>query len=301
MSRIVRSLNRLVQHERLNFLLTNRIPRRWATLAMGRLSRIENPLITKLGLSMWRLFAGDFRLHEAKRTEFRSLYECFTRELRPGARPIDGRPQVVVSPCDGVVGCCGAIKGIEVLQAKGYPYTLPELLGDSRLVEKFRDGIYVTLRLKSNMYHRFHAPLDGSISKVVYISGDTWNVNPIALKRIERLYCKNERAILDLEPRAGGGRAIALVPVAAILVASIKLNFLDEVLDLKYRGPNVIPCAHAFRKGEELGYFRQGSTIVLFASEGYRIESSIRDGQEIKMGQPLLREHSRPDRRVPAS
>ena len=87
-----------------------------------------------------------------------------------------------MSPCDAIVGAHGAIAGTELYQAKGFPYTLQDLLPDPALVEAHRNGRYVTLRLKSSMYHRFHAPHDGRIDKVIYVSGDTWNVNPIALQ-----------------------------------------------------------------------------------------------------------------------
>ena len=83
-----------------------------------------------------------------------------------------------------------------VLQAKGFPYTLVDLLGDQELADYFRGGTYVTLRLASSMYHRFHSPYECRVTQVNYVSGDTWNVNPIALKRIERLFCKNERAVI---------------------------------------------------------------------------------------------------------
>jgi phosphatidylserine decarboxylase len=226
-------------------------------------------------------------LHEAKETRFKSLHDCFTRELKLGVRPIDERPGVVVSPCDAVVGRFGGVQGVEVLQAKGYPYSLRDLLGDSGLVEKYRDGVYVTLRLKSNMYHRFHAPVSGEIRKVTYIAGDTWNVNPIALRRIESLFCKNERAVLEIDPR-DASKPLLLVPVAAILVASMKFNFLPETLDLNYGGPTAIKCAHSFNKGDELGFFRQGSTIIVFGSAGYRIDPALREGQEIEVGRLLL-------------
>ncbi len=98
------------------------------------------------------------------------------------------------------------MSGVEVLQAKGFPYTLPDLLGDDALAERYRDGTFITLRLRSNMYHRFHSPADAQLKQVVYISGDTWNVNPIALRRIEKLFCKNERAIVELD--LGEGRSL---------------------------------------------------------------------------------------------
>lgn len=255
---------------------------------MGRFSRIENPLIRNLSFALWRLFGGDFALHEAKTTHFKSLHDCFTRELEPGARPIDRDPRVAVSPCDGVVGAFGRIEGMRVFQAKGFPYALGDLLADSRLVDKYRDGVFATLRLRSNMYHRFHAPVDGHAAEVVYISGDTWNVNPIALKRIERLFCKNERAVVDLS-LPSSTESLALVPVAAILVASIHFNFLSEPLDLRYRGPNRIPCDAHFSKGAEMGFFQHGSTIIVFATAGFSICPSVCEDAIVRMGEPLFR------------
>lgn len=286
LSRLRRTLIALSQEPELNFLLTNRIPRRWATQFMGWFSRIEQPQVRDLSLLMWRLFA-ELEMEEAKETVFRSMHEVFIRELRPGARTIDPRPGVVVSPCDGLVGEHGTIAGTELIQAKGFPYTLQDLLHDPELVSYYRDGSYVTLRLTSSMYHRFHAPTSGCLEHVTYISGDTWNTNPIALQRVERLFCKNERAVLQirLEP---DGPLLTLVPVAAILIASIRLHALNTTFRLSHRGPNEFPCAVSLQKGEELGYFQHGSTILVFAPQGFSIAATVRHNQVIRMGQPLL-------------
>jgi phosphatidylserine decarboxylase len=284
----VRSLIASVfQQEDLNFLLTNRIPRRLLTQFMGSFSRIEQPLVRDLSIGVWRLFS-DLDLSDAKKTRFRSMHECFTRELKDGARPIDQDANHLVSPCDAIVGASGRIAGTELIQAKGFPYSLTDLLGDDGLVALYRNGRYVTLRLTSSMYHRFHAPHDLRVEQVTYISGDTWNVNPIALKRIEKLFCKNERALLRTRIESTG-HTVTMVPVAAILVASIRLHFLDTVLDLKHRGPSVFACDASFRKGGEMGYFQHGSTIVMFAPEGFALCDGIREGAAIRMGQRLMR------------
>src|SRR5689334_12287378 len=254
------SLTDVFLQEDINFLLTNRIPRRLATRFMGWFSKIEEPIICAASIALWRLFS-DLDLSEARRTSFRSLHDCFTRELKDGARPVDRDSGTVVSPCDAIVGAHGRLAGTELLQIKGFPYGLDDLLGTKDLAERHRNGLYVTLRLTSSMYHRFHAPHDLRVERVTYISGDTWNVNPIALKRIERLFCKNERAAIEcrLERNAA---VITLVPVAAILVASIRLSFLDVRLHLKYRGPNRIECNSRLGKGQEMGWFEHGSTII---------------------------------------
>lgn len=278
---------RVFQQEHLNFVLTNRIPRRLLTRFMGWFSRIEQPLIRDLSIAVWRLFS-DLDLSEARTTTFRSMHDCFIRELKEGARPIDPDPALMVSPCDGIVGACGAIAGTALLQVKGFPYTLEELLIDRRLAERYRDGCYVTLRLTSSMYHRFHAPHDCVVEQVTYVAGDAFNVNPIALKRIEKLFCRNERALLRTRLTASG-HVVTLVPVAAILVASIRLKFLDVLLHLRHRGPNVIPCRVAVTKGEEMGRFEHGSTIIVFAPKGFALCERVVEGSTIRVGEPLMR------------
>ena len=278
---------RMTQQETLNFLLTNRIPRRWATQFVGWFSRIERPLVRDASIALWRMFSG-LDLSEAKTTKFKSMRDCFTRELKEGARPIDDDPATMVSPCDAIVGACGNIAGTELLQVKGLPYTNRELTHDGDSETIYRNGRYVTLRLTSAMYHRFHAPHDCVVEEVTYISGDTWNVNPIALKRLEKLFCKNERALIRTKLEATG-HIITLVPVAAILVASIRLHFLDVLLRLKYRGPNRYFCNAPHRKGGEMGWFEQGSTIIVFAPDGFELAPDVREGSQIRMGQALMR------------
>jgi phosphatidylserine decarboxylase len=280
-------ISTIFQQEELNFLLTNRIPRQLLTRFIGWFSQIEQPLVRDLSIGVWRLFSG-LDLSEARSTQFRSMHDCFIRELKPGARPVDPDPAVLVSPCDAIVGACGTVIGTQVLQIKGFPYRLEDLLGDPGLVEAHRNGRYVTLRLTSSMYHRFHAPHDCRVEQVTYISGDTWNVNPIALKRIEKLYCKNERAVLRTR-LAAGRHMVTLVPVAAVLVASIRLHFLDVLLSLKYRGPNVFPCDAPFRKGEEMGWFQHGSTIIVLAPEGFSLCEGVQEGAMIRVGERLMR------------
>ena len=312
------ALHKLVAQEDLNFLLTNRLPRRLTTRFMGWFSKIENPVVRKTSIAAWKLFS-DLDLSEAETTKFRSMHDVFTRSLKPGARPIDPHPEIMSSPCDAIVGASGRIEGDRLYQVKGFPYTLADLLGEDAQCGTFRNGTFVTLRLTSAMYHRFHAPHDLVVDRVTYISGDTWNVNPIALKRVEKLFCKNERALVhcQLQP---SGHPIMLVPVAAILVASIRFNFLDITRHLHPRGnrheqnrrrtsihkaravrtkrrgggarlgvAHRMPCFAEVAKGEEMGWFEHGSTIIMFAPEGFRLAEGITEGTRIKAGQALMR------------
>lgn len=284
--RPLRALRRVVMHEDINFLLTNRVPRSALTRFMGWYSGLRSPMLTRLSIAAWRLFT-DLDLSEARTQRFERLQDCFTRELKPGARPIASDARVLCSPCDAIVGECGPVRGTTVFQAKGFPYTLSELFGPTQDTTPFHDGHWVTLRLTSAMYHRFHAPHDMQLEHVTYLSGDTWNVNPIALARVERLFCRNERAVLRGRLQAGG-HPIALVPVAAILVASIRLHALDVLLHLRWKGPNEMPVHVPARKGEELGWFQHGSTILVFVPRGFRLAAGVEPGARIRMGQALM-------------
>ena len=277
----------LLMQEDLNFLLTNRVPRIALTRFMGWYSQIRSPWLARVSIAMWRLFA-DLDLSDARPQRYESLHACFTRELRPGARPVDPDPAILTSPCDAIVGACGRVVQGQLYQAKGMDYRMAELFGPSQDAKDFDGGTYVTLRLTSAMYHRFHAPHDLRVEHVTYLWGDTWNVNPIALKRVQGLFCRNERAVLRCRLEQGG-HALALVPVAAILVASIRLHFLDVLMHLRWQGPNEMPCDAPHTKGQEMGWFQHGSTIIVFAPPGFELCVGVAEGTRLRMGMPLMR------------
>jgi phosphatidylserine decarboxylase len=253
--------------EALNFLFTNRLPRIALSRFMGWFSRLEVPLLTPLSLLAWRSFA-DLHLEEAAKARFTSIHDCFTRELKPGARPFDADPAVLASPCDAIVGASGKVEAGRAFQIKGAPYSLEELM-PGQDTKSFAGGTYVTLRITSTMYHRFHAPHDCSIGTVTRISGDAWNVNPPALKRVEKLFCKNSRAIVPIELEASG-HSLLLVPVAAILVGGIRIHG-----DAR------------FAKGAEMGWFEHGSTILVFTPPGFSLLA--KENTVIRAGEPLMR------------
>lgn len=285
------ALMRVAAHEDLNFLLTNRIPRHALTRFMGWFSKRRNPIVRTASIALWRLFC-DVDLTDAAEKRFDSLHDAFIRRLRPGARSVDADPAVVVSPSDGIVGAFGRIEDGLVYQIKGFPYRIADLLGDAAAAAEWRDGWYVTLRLTAGMYHRFHAPADLTVEQVRYIAGDTWNVNPIALKRVERLFCKNERAPITV--RLDAGERVALVPVAAVLVASIRLPWLDPERNVRSGGEGVRPSGARFAKGEEMGWFEHGSTIVVLAPASCAPVAGLAEGQRIAMGEALLRRSAHP-------
>lgn len=283
-------LSKFLLQEDLNFLLTNRIPRRFLTRFMGWFSKLDNGIIRYLSISTWKFFSA-VDLSDAAKTHFDSLHDAFIRSLKPGARSIALGPNILVSPCDGIIGAYGLIENTQVFQAKGFPYSLRDLLPNDSLSKEFASGSYVTIRITAGMYHRFHAPLDCHITKVTYISGDTWNVNPIALKRVEKLFCKNERAVIEtsfIAPESQKQHRFLMVPVAAVLVASIRLHFIDVLLNLRYKGANVLNCDANYQKGKELGWFEHGSTIILICPPGFHLVDNITEGLPIRMGEPLM-------------
>ena len=286
-----KTIQSILSQEDLNFLLTNRIPRNALTRFLGWFSQIENPVVAYISIKIWQFFST-LDLSEAKSLHFKSMHACFTRELKPNTRPINQDSKNLVSPCDALIGAFGRVSNGEIFQAKGFPYLLEDLIPNKSLAKSYEGCEYVTLRLTSSMYHRFHAPTAMHIRKITYISGDTWNVNPIALKRVERLFCKNERAVIECEidhPDKGAqNTTLTLVPVAAILVASIRMHCVDLLFHLQYKGPNEIDSDAAVTRGEELGWFQHGSTIIVFAPKNYRLLSSLNLGDNIRMGEALF-------------
>ena len=279
------AIARLVANEELNFLLTNRIPRRLATRWLGWFSKIERPWIARPSIFIWRQFS-DVDLRDAEQQHrFASMHACFTRRLRPGARPFVPDPDILASPCDAILGAHGTIEGDRVHQIKGAPYRLGELLGEEAAALPFMGGTYATLRLTAGMYHRFHAPCDLTVERITYLSGDCWNVNSPALKRVERLFCRNERVAILCRTREG--TPLMLVAVAAVLVASVRLAFLDVPRLLGSGASRAVRIDRPVARGEEMGWFEHGSTILVFTPPGFAL-CDRRDGDRLRAGEALL-------------
>jgi phosphatidylserine decarboxylase len=280
------TLSKLTQIDGLNYALTNHIPRRLASRWVGRISHSENRLVREASLWVWRCFA-ELDLSDAERTEFRSMHDCFTRRLKPGARPVDPNPAILASPCDAILGAFGTVVDGQALQVKGMGYALADLLGDADHAASLEGGSFVTLRLTSAMYHRFHAPHDCRVFQVRHIFGDCWNVNPPTLRRVARLFCRNERVVVR-SVLTDGGQQLTLVAVAAILVSGIRLGFLP--LDLGGALPidRLYDCDAVLAKGSEMGWFEHGSTMIVLAPMGMRMVPGLCEGSHVRSGQALL-------------
>jgi phosphatidylserine decarboxylase len=276
----------LARLDGLNFVLTNYIPRRLASRWVGRISHSENRLVCRVSLFVWRCFA-DLDLSDTERSDFRSMHDCFTRRLKPGARPIDPDPSVLTSPCDAIIGANGPVVSGRALQVKGMDYALADLLDDTDLAARMEGGSFVTLRLTSAMYHRFHAPQDCRVTNVRHIFGDCWNVNPPTLRRVSRLFCRNERVIVRTVLPSGQG--VILVAVAAILVSGIRLGFLALGGSEGGSIRRDYDCNSLLAKGDEMGWFEHGSTIIVLTPNRLEMADGLREGDHIRMGQALLR------------
>jgi phosphatidylserine decarboxylase len=290
---IRRAVDAVLHHPDVNFLLTNGLPSRALTRAAGWFSRIEQPLIRDASIAVWRALAGDLDLSEAAKPRFDSLHDCFTRELKPGARPVDPDPEALVSPCDGQVVACGPLARGTLVQAKGLEYALADLAAGAA-TDGLADGVYATLRLTSGMYHRFHAPADLVVHDVRYVPGSLWNVNPRPAARGPRPYGPNARAVVA--PRLATGEPLLLVAVGAVLVAGIHLHCLDDALDSRVREGRRHACAAPHARGQQMGYFRHGSTIVVCAPPAFALAGDVQVGRTLRMGRPLMRRRARSPR-----
>jgi phosphatidylserine decarboxylase len=213
----------------------------------------------------------------------------FTRAMRPEARPIPADPALLACPVDGTVSQVGVIDHGLIFQAKGHSYTAEQLLGGSRAhAEPFHHGAFATLDLAPSNYHRIHMPVEGTLREMVHVPGRLFSVNPATARTIPRLFARNERVVAIFDTAVG---PMAVVMVGAVFVASIETVWAGEVTPPAGR---VVRQWHygaeapSFRKGEEIGRFNMGSTvIVLFGKDAVTWAPEFVHGAGICMGQPL--------------
>jgi phosphatidylserine decarboxylase len=216
-----------------------------------------------------------------------SLGELFARRLRAGVRPLDPSPEALIAPCDGVVATSGIASDGVLVQAKGHTYTVDELVVDEARAARLQGGAYTTIYLSPRDYHRVHAPLDARLVGYDYVPGALWPVNPVVASRRPKLFARNERVVIWLEsPRAG---LVAVVMVGASGVGNIALAHGEESTRWRARGERRrIELDIAVERGDELGAFRLGSTVVLVFEPGAlegppvgEVGESVRFGERI--------------------
>jgi phosphatidylserine decarboxylase len=220
-------------------------------------------------------------------SEYPSLVDFFARRLREGARTV--AKTGVVSPVDGTVSACGAIRSGTLLQAKGCEYTLEALLGGSDWAEIYQNGDYMTIYLSPRDYHRIHAPLPGTITRWRYIPGSLFPVNPAGVRYVPGLFTKNERLITQVESPFG---RYAVVKVGATIVGSIRTAYGPEYQRPHRRRRQSVASGAVeipVDRGEEIGRFEFGSTVVLLFEPGMIRNICVQRGETVQMGQRVAR------------
>jgi phosphatidylserine decarboxylase len=244
-----------------------------------------------------RIFLAGYRvdMNEAEQPDpfaYGSFNEFFTRALKPGVRPIAADPQLIVSPVDGTVSQCGHLNDDMLVQAKGHSYSLAELLGgDREAAEVYRGGSFACVYLAPYNYHRIHMPMDGIVRSNLYVPGDLFSVNAATVRAVPRVFARNERLICDFDTHVG---RMAVILVGALFVGSIETVHCGEVNPPPRSGKRPMQIAEgigrSFTKGEELGRFNMGSTIVLlFQSERVRWDATLAPETRVRLGRAIGR------------
>ena len=217
--------------------------------------------------------------------DFESFNHFFTRPLLPGARPLPADPLAIASPADGTVSQAGTITGGQLLQAKGRRYAVADLLGDREFAATFAGGAFLTVYLAPRDYHRVHAPCDARLRWSLAIPGRLFSVNTLTEQHVPRLFARNERLILCLQTAFGD---VALVLVGAMIVASIQVPWPNGPISPYRRRVRCSPDNMRFARGEEVGAFLLGSTVIaLFPPNTVRLAAGLAKGATVKTGQAI--------------
>lgn len=272
--------------DRLNTWLLRILPQHWLSARMYDLARSEIPWLKN---ALIRYFSSHYKVNmeEARISDplaYPSFNAFFTRALRPDARPID--PLAVISPADGVLSQAGRIRHDRLLQAKDHEYSLYALLaGDSMSAAQFESGSFATVYLSPRDYHRVHMPLAGTLREMVFVPGDLFSVSEATAQLVPGLFARNERLILLFDTDRG---PMAVILVGAIFVGSMQTVWhgevkADRVRRWQYQGDD----APRFEKGDEIGRFNMGSTVITLHPQHAVDMREELIGQHLRMGQAI--------------
>ncbi len=265
-------------------------PQHALSRVVGQFAKAETPLIKDQFIN-WFIDQYGVNMNEAVRKtagEFTCFNDFFTRELEAGARPIDPATDSIVSPVDGAISQIGQIERGRIFQAKGHSFGLVELLGGTHATARpFEDGQFTTIYLSPKDYHRIHMPLTGTLKEMIYIPGKLFSVNPVTAQNVPNLFARNERVVAIFDTELG---PMAMVLVGAMIVASMATIWAGtiapgrQIFRREYTGEQAI----TIEKGQEMGRFLLGSTVVLTFPKGtmqwnaqYQAESGVRLGESI--------------------
>ncbi len=270
------------------------LPHHLLSRLMHALTRIEaegpKDLMIRRAIDWYKVDMSE-ALDSNPRT-YRSFNAFFTRPLRPDARPVAEAASAIASPSDGTLSQAGDIEDGYLFQAKGREYALQELLGgDPALSKLFEEGSFATIYLSPRDYHRVHMPFGGKLKKMVHVPGRLFSVNETTCQRVARLFARNERVICQFETDIG---PMAVILVGAIFVASIDTVWAGTVTPAHQRisswgyPPAGRAKAITLKKGEEMGRFNMGSTVILlFGKDAVEWTEALTPGAKLKMGQGI--------------
>jgi phosphatidylserine decarboxylase len=270
------------------------LPKHVLSRVIYAVARSESPWVRNTFL---RIFLSGYTLNMAEAVQpdpfsYRSFNAFFTRALRPDARPIDADNDVIVSPVDGTVSQCGQLEDNLLLQAKGHRYSLQDLLaGDAEVVEVYRGGSFACIYLAPYNYHRIHMPYAGTARGNLYVPGDLFSVNTATVRAVPRVFARNERLICDFATPLG---RMAVILVGALFVGSIETVHCGEVNPPPRGRKTAVRVAtgvgRQFAKGEELGRFNMGSTVVLlFERNRVAWDAQLVAESKVQLGRGIAR------------
>ncbi len=271
--------------------LQHALPHHPISRGAGKLANSETPWLRDLIIRRF-IAAYNVDMGEAARSEgqFRSFNDFFTRELKPGARPLADGAQYILSPADGAISQIGRIEHGRIFQAKGRHFTATQLLGgNDEAARRFEGGAFATIYLSPKDYHRVHMPATGSLVSTTYVPGDLFSVNQVTAENVDGLFARNERLASLFE---GEDSLFASVMVGAMIVAGIETVWGGPV---ETHAPKLVhdrfaPGEHMLKAGDEMGRFILGSTTVLLFEPG-RVEwlDRFKAGDSVRMGEALGR------------
>lgn len=280
------------------YALMRLLPKNLESRLFGNLVSLKIPLLSKFARDLFaKAYSLDMDEAEKPLSAYANIGELFVRRLKPGARPVSDAE--VVSPVDGRESQTGILNGAdsEMLQAKGKSYTLSSLLRNGNLAAQFDGGRFATIYLAPFNYHRIHSPVSGKLLSASYCPGTLWPVNPWSVERVEGLFCINERITARIA--VDGGGELLLVQVGATnvgrIVADYAPGWMTNVGRLPRKSPrhDYTPQKEVrFLRGEEIGRFKMGSTVILVADKALTSRFpglfSASLGKAVKMGESLL-------------
>ena len=270
--------------QRLMMGMVGLMPRRALSRRVRQLATVRSAFAVR---QFAALTAIDLQEAEKPLEDYASVLELFTRRLRPGARPIDPRPESLVSPVDGRLLAAGPVGDGVLVQAKGRAYSLDAVLAETGGAQRCRLGAYFLLYLSPRDYHRVHVPVDGTLAGYTYVPGDLFPVNAASTRYVDRVYARNERVITHIRsPRFG---RIDVIKVGATNIGRIRLAHHPELVTNR-RTRDIVRHAYeppiAVQRGDELAIFELGSTVIMITERPVDARGLIL-GMPVRVGRAL--------------